>query len=514
MENPQNPVEIVVHVNMLKEGWDVTNLYTIVPLRAANSKTLVEQSIGRGLRLPYGKRTGNSNVDRLTIVSHDKFQEIIDEANRPDSIIRTGIVIGKDIPDQRTEVVNVEPEFINIIKGCSEREESKKYVFDSPRQQEVALTTIEVIKEFEKCSSADLSKPEIKTQIKERVKEIIKPVQMEFEEMEEKVDVDKTVEQAIELRNSMSIDAPRIIIVPSGDIDCGYKDFDMEASSINLQPVDHDILIQHLQNHERYKLSSGNGVVEEKRLEDYLIRGLIDFDDVSYDDHASLLYKLADQVVKRLHSYLSNEEEVKNVLQYHQKSLANLIHSQMQDHYYEKATGYEAHVSKGFISLKPATYSASKDDPVRHFRTPVEDRQNIRSMLFGGFRKSLHPIVKFDSDPERRFSVMLENETDVIKWTKPAKGAFRIHYNSDTEYEPDFIVEADSVKYLCEPKRTSEIKDEIVQAKAKAASEWCKYATEYEKQSDGKPWKYLLIPHDEISESKTLLGFENMYLVD
>ncbi len=32
---PDEPTEIVIHVNMLKEGWDVTNLYTIVPLRAA-----------------------------------------------------------------------------------------------------------------------------------------------------------------------------------------------------------------------------------------------------------------------------------------------------------------------------------------------------------------------------------------------------------------------------------------------------------------------------------------------
>ena len=82
------PTEIVIHVNMLKEGWDVTNLYTIVPLRAANARTLIEQSIGRGLRLPYGKRTGVTAVDRLNIVAHDKFQEIIDEANRPDSPIR------------------------------------------------------------------------------------------------------------------------------------------------------------------------------------------------------------------------------------------------------------------------------------------------------------------------------------------------------------------------------------------------------------------------------------------
>ena len=78
------PTEIVIHVNMLKEGWDVTNLYTIVPLRAANARTLIEQSIGRGLRLPYGKRTGVTAVDRLNIVAHDRFQEIVDEAKKPD----------------------------------------------------------------------------------------------------------------------------------------------------------------------------------------------------------------------------------------------------------------------------------------------------------------------------------------------------------------------------------------------------------------------------------------------
>jgi len=78
VESSEEPTEIVIHVNMLKEGWDVTNLYTIVPLRAANARTLIEQSIGRGLRLPYGKRTGVSVVDRLSIVAHDRFQEIID----------------------------------------------------------------------------------------------------------------------------------------------------------------------------------------------------------------------------------------------------------------------------------------------------------------------------------------------------------------------------------------------------------------------------------------------------
>ncbi|MBK8936290.1 MAG: DEAD/DEAH box helicase family protein [Polyangiaceae bacterium] len=80
VENPLEPTEIVVHVNMLKEGWDVTNLFTIVPLRAADSKTLVEQSIGRGLRLPYGQRVGVAAVDRLTIIAHERFDDIVNAA--------------------------------------------------------------------------------------------------------------------------------------------------------------------------------------------------------------------------------------------------------------------------------------------------------------------------------------------------------------------------------------------------------------------------------------------------
>src|ERR1700678_4211349 len=106
VESRDNPTEIVIHVNMLKEGWDVTNLYTIVPLRAANSKTLVEQSIGRGLRLPYGKRTGVAAVDRLSIVAHDKFQEIIDEANKPGSAIRLQqVILNDDDLKQKTMTV-------------------------------------------------------------------------------------------------------------------------------------------------------------------------------------------------------------------------------------------------------------------------------------------------------------------------------------------------------------------------------------------------------------------------
>lgn len=115
VENVDEPTEIVIHVNMLKEGWDVTNLYTIVPLRAANARTLIEQSIGRGLRLPYGKRTGVAEVDRLNIVAHDKFQEIIDEANRGDSPIHLKQVL-LDAPGSDDQKVSVQ-----VVSGVMAR---------------------------------------------------------------------------------------------------------------------------------------------------------------------------------------------------------------------------------------------------------------------------------------------------------------------------------------------------------------------------------------------------------
>jgi type III restriction enzyme len=525
VEHADNPVEIVIHVNMLKEGWDVTNLYTIVPLRAANSRTLVEQSIGRGLRLPYGKRVGVPAVDRLTIVSHDKFQDIIDHANDPNSIIRTGVVIGRDIPGAGRKAVEVKSHFERMISGETrtptagegETAETQRTLFEKPEEQEVAKATYQVIKQYERLKGSDqLQNAAVQQEIVEKVQEIVRPAQGVLEGVVEPVNVAEVVEKTTEMYRDMSIDIPKIVVVPKGEVTCGYEEFDLDAQNINLQPVAQDILIQHLHENERYRLQDGSGIVEEKRPEDYLVRGLIDFDDVSYDDHAALLYKLAGQAVTRLREYLSEEESVLNVLQYHQQALVSLIHSQMQEHFVESASAYEAHVTRGFHTLRANNYSTAANEDVRDFRIAIPEGQRTRigSMIFGGFRRCLYPEQKFDSDPERRFAVILENEDDVLKWFKPAKGDFQIHYSHEDSYEPDFVVETKTEKFLCEPKRASEMTDETVLAKADAAATWCKHATDHANENGGKPWRYLLIPHDQIQDQMTLGGLAAKFTYD
>lgn len=89
--------KVIISVLMLREGFDVNNICIIVPLRAASSNILLEQTIGRGLRLMWREREyeeiKNENrillldkkeepsnyMDILSIVEHPNFIKFYDE---------------------------------------------------------------------------------------------------------------------------------------------------------------------------------------------------------------------------------------------------------------------------------------------------------------------------------------------------------------------------------------------------------------------------------------------------
>jgi len=156
----------------------------------------------------------------------------------------------------------------------------------------------------------------------------------------------------------------------------------------------------------------------------------------------------------------------------------------------------------------PCNYTATAGQTAHHFRETLTETGRIKQMLFGGFSRCLYPLQKFDSDTERRFSVILER--DALKWFKPAKGQFQIYYKLGTEqpeYIPDFVVETDTTIYMVETKARTDVNTQGVQAKASSAARWCKHASDYAAAIGTKTWKYLLVPHDEITESKRLNDF-------
>ena len=76
VDDKENSVEWIVSVSMLTEGWDVKNVFQIVPWedRAFNSKLLIAQVLGRGLRIPEEYK---SPQPKVRVFNHDAWSRNI-----------------------------------------------------------------------------------------------------------------------------------------------------------------------------------------------------------------------------------------------------------------------------------------------------------------------------------------------------------------------------------------------------------------------------------------------------
>jgi len=527
VESYDEPTEIVIHVNMLKEGWDVTNLYTIVPLRAANARTLIEQSIGRGLRLPYGRKTGVDEVDRLNIIAHDKFQEVIDEAGRGDSPIRMQrLVLTPDTGSgSNLKSIAVQPTANAMLgtvttgtpqiagasaTGAQYGNSAPVMVLASIEEQQIAQVAMDVIAEISKekqqgqslvPSSMSLTQADIQQQITQRVQERLIPKQGDLLAMKP-LPVAEVVQKTVAVLVEHTIDIPRISVVPKGPVKSGYKAFKLDVSKMNYQPQDMALVGQGLKTGKQV-LYGESSTVLEARLEDYIVRELINYDDVSYDEHTELIYELSGQAVTHFKSYLKTDDELHNILSNYGKTIAGNIHLQMANNYYEDISESEVVVSQGFTPLKPCAFTAEGD--ILPLHQAPEEKGKIAQYVYGGFSRCAYPVQKFHSDTERILAGILER--DARRWFRPVAGQLNIYYRSGAnqpEYIPDFVAATTDLNLLIETKAANDMKDDDVKAKADAAVIWCKNASEYSQAQGGKPWKYLLVPHDVVTHNATL----------
>ena len=538
VEDPEEPTEIVIHVNMLKEGWDVTNLYTIVPLRAANSKILVEQSIGRGLRLPYGKRTGVEIVDRLNIIAHDKFQEIVDEAKRPDSQIRMKeVILNPDDLAQKTQTIisrsqlsqtlGLHPTQVIKLPEDSPNDSSSNLtetaqqpiqppLFETPIEQKIAQLTYQVILRLESNpqqvpTTAHLALPQVQKIVREQVAKEYQPAQIEIEGVTPPPNIDAIVAKTTNLVIQQTIDIPRILVLPIGTVRSGFRSFAIDLTDFNYGiPSKEELHIQSLSTDYFTSLEITRVNFEKSRLENYIIESLAKFDDICYDEHADLLYDLAGQVVSHFLNQYS-EDDTRNILKVRQNEIATFIHNQMQQNFWEEITDYEVKISRGFTSLKDSAYNTSPKNRLDYRLSPT-DKTNMSKYLFTGFSKCLYKEQKFQSEAERILAIILEREA--IKWFKPAKGQFQLYYKwhgNNSEYQPDFVAETTEIIYMLEPKAHNEMYNPEVLAKKDVAIQWCQNASDYMLTHGGKPWQYVLIPHDAIAQNMTLKGLGDRY---
>jgi type III restriction enzyme len=103
-----------------------------------------------------------------------------------------------------------------------------------------------------------------------------------------------------------------------------------------------------------------------------------------------------------------------------------------------------------------------------------------------------------------------------LRWFRPVSGQFNIYYwrgREQPEYIPDFVAATPDANLLIETKAAKDMTDAEVNAKAEAAITWCKHASDYSAAQGGKPWRYLLIPHDAVAVNATLPALVSRFTV-
>ena len=522
LEKPENKIEVVIHVNMLKEGWDVTNLYTIVPLRAADAPILVEQSIGRGLRLPYGgKRTGYPDVDKLTVIAHDNFEAVIAAAKDPNSVLSKLSYIELDedeLTPEKSEVIVTQTFF--DIQEKKELEKAKTEI-EKKSAQEVAdakRAIWEVLGDMPRVTSGllrdsgiksvrDLDKPEYVAVIKDltirRIEESAREVSPMFAEEFAKPrieEVDSVVDTVIRDFVKNIIEIPRMTIQREA-YKAEYKWFDLDTRmGFDLPSLKDEIIRVGLVDKSSDIIEVMSGRQYDSPL-DQIVSALLDYDEIDYDENAELIYHLANQALQAITKNAENEDDIPKIVNNFKKAIAKTIFDQMQAHFVMTSLGYTKPKVLPFCGIVEQ-HATLVDGYGRQDYRAVVPPKFVPKIVFTGFTKSYYVECKFDSKTEQDFSNVLEDDPEVLKWLRPASNQFNIYWsNGSKKYEPDFVVETADAIYMVETKAKKNMQDADVLGKKKAAEEYCKNASEFTKTVGGKPWKYVLLAHDTVDRA-------------
>lgn len=517
VEKVDNPVEIVIHVNMLKEGWDVNNLYTIVPLRTASSKILREQMIGRGLRLPYGERTGEKEIDSVVLTAHDKFQEILEEAQKGDSIFKLGNVIKiEEIEDEKETFSQIAIEYpINdeLNDSIFVEEESTKYELTNKINE---LLTKNIEEQIYNQKSDNFTE-EIEEQIKQDIEEEIKKDDDLGKIYEEnKNPIEYWLKQNIKKTHEKAVD--KFILIPKikTEREQGeyyFDDFNLDTSKFNQKPIDNKILLQNLIDASEVEMINGgyinfDAVTPEKTILDELRNK----SEIDYEKTSDLLFKLINQLITKF-KVEYNDEQVKNIVMMYKRELANEIYSQMLKHFIRN----EGIIKEEVFAAKPINYQSKYNYNIKKnlFDNYDSDRDGrITSILFDGIKRGVFNTAKFDSVPELQLAKILERENDFVqKWLRPSSTDFNITYNDGKNYEPDFVVETEKMKYLVEVKGEDKLNDPDVLAKKKKSVEYCKLVSKWAEETGDKKWTYVFIPASKITSKSTFKYLSDYYAV-
>lgn len=498
IEKAENPIEIVLHVYKLKEGWDVNNLFTIIPLNAAKSDILAMQTIGRGLRLPFGFITGDEDIDTLDIVAHEHYRELVDEIKNSDifryrDLDRTGVEptdtvdVSSPVDDAQLSLFDqlvTDTGTLTFREADNPQTQQNLYdaylrTFGPGRQRQTSEADDDQISLFDlpaqDGSSAGDQTPAI-------------PEPASTPAGDKKPMSKEEFVQKFREYSGRAISVPKILVQTTSEVK--FNRFQVRRTIQDFEVAMAKIERFDAVNQQFLAAVDAQSLEVEDAMNTLACMLLDSIPELSYDD-ADFIIDVVDQYLAQIEG---DEEDKRKIVRRYATLIVSDIRAQIFEHVERKTQDIHT-VQKDLILFRRFVKNIRKDGRIR-FDRPFTDKANIRKYLFTGYKKGYYTENGFDSDTERLFSIILEEDPEVIRWIKPPLNQLGLFWQAGQQYNPDFLVETATHKYMVEVKAANEVTAQDVIAKAREGIRWCRFASTAD--PDHKPWVYRLITDENI----------------
>lgn len=506
IDQTDSPVLAVVSVNKLKEGWDVKNIAVIVTLRAMASEVLTQQTMGRGLRLPFGKYTGIWQIDQLDIISHQSFQELLEAEN-----VLQQFGLEDAVSQTNKDKVNA------AIRDIAEQvEETSDKADDVEQSKNIGTNDI-----FTHSNDGEVSTSTV----------VAHENSGNFDESDDKNVVSGSEKPTVGVRTigddgggddkDISLEPVYIDRNPRFK-DVSYK-FPVTIVRLELPPIDLSEISDKTIEEAAKKVTSTGDVLYRKEIVAALGKKLRVVDTESAEvDSIHIEYSDAADALARLVMYMQLVPSTKETARYIKgylvpKFMKSVTFKTWTIKSLDSARTQLQDIVKTYIasvqrSIKEIPVIQPKKMDIERYMLPLGDKvyepidsrnQFVRGRVYSGWFKSLFAEESFDSySGEYELARLLNTSPHIVWWHRlhAHYGAF-IYYNAKDRYFPDFVACDDSgVCWIIEGKDQRGRDDAKVQEKRKAAESLVRRLIAIEEYVDQK-WGYLIAYEDDIAKS-------------
>lgn len=477
VEDPESPVRVIISVGMLKEGWDVRNVYVIASMRSSVSEILTEQTLGRGMRLPFGAYTGIEILDTLEVVAHERYEELLRRAgvlNEAFVDFRTRAAVRMNAQGQQVVVLEtVQAQSQSLIATGGPDDSAAPTVADD--QPDPVVTTVE--DRTEQVSAAALA---IRQQILPRTD--APPIVIPILRM-------STVESSFSLADITDTSRFRRL----GESLAADPDGELARTVVGARVVTGPDGVKRTElvtSAAVDRVATQQTLFESETLRTRLTEIVLASPSVpARRDQRAALSPILEAFLGGLGQ--KGPEILSANLDRAGARLVRVV-AEEQREYMAKPWFQEVVELRDFAPIR-ATDRAVSGDRFGAFS---------RSAAYDGWRRSLFPLEWFDSRPERTAANSLDGADEVACWVRLHTGELPILWNGfGQEYNPDFIaIESDGHHWVIEIKMDKVMASPDVAGKREAAQRWANHVNADERVE--ARWGYLLLSESDVEMSR------------